>query len=143
MLKIIEKELNKQRYQSFYLDGQTPLKDRVEMAEAFNNGEREIFIISLKAGGTGLNLTGADTVILFDLWWNPAVEAQARGRAHRIGQTKKVEVIRLITQGTIEEKIFQLQERKRKLVDEIIQPGETLLSTLNERELRELLTFEQ
>ena len=143
MLKIIEKELNKQRYQSFYLDGQTALKDRVEMAEAFNNGEREIFIISLKAGGTGLNLTGADTVILFDLWWNPAVEAQAAGRAHRIGQTKKVEVIRLITQGTIEEKIFQLQERKRKLVDEIIQPGETLLSTLNERELRELLTFEQ
>ena len=142
MLKIIEKELNKLNYQSFYLDGQTPIKDRVNMAEAFNDGEREIFIISLKAGGTGLNLTGADTVILFDLWWNPAVEAQAAGRAHRIGQTKEVEVIRLITEGTIEEKIFQLQEKKRKLVDEIIQPGETLLSSLNETELRDLLTFE-
>lgn len=142
MLKIIEKELNKLNYRSFYLDGQTPIKDRVEMAEAFNNGEREVFIISLKAGGTGLNLTGADTVILFDLWWNPAVEAQAAGRAHRIGQTKEVEVIRLITEGTIEEKIFQLQEKKRKLVDEIIQPGETLLSSLSETELRELLAFE-
>lgn len=142
MLKIIEKELNKLNYQSFYLDGQTPIKDRVDMAEAFNNGEREIFIISLKAGGTGLNLTGADTVILFDLWWNPAVEAQAAGRAHRIGQTKEVEVIRLITEGTIEEKIFQLQEKKRNLVEEIIQPGETLLSSLNETELRDLLAFE-
>src|SRR5699024_2371088 len=143
MLKIINERLDQQNYQTFYLDGQTPVKDRVDMAEAFNNGERDIFTISLKAGGTGLNLTGADTVILFDLWWNPAVEEQAAGRAHRIGQTKKVEVIRLITEGTIEEKIFQLQEKKRKLVDEIIQPGETLLSSLNKEELRDLLTFGQ
>ncbi|WP_440896319.1 SNF2 helicase associated domain-containing protein [Amphibacillus sp. Q70] len=143
MLKIIQEELEKQNYQAFYLDGQTPIKNRVDMADAFNNGEREIFIISLKAGGTGLNLTGADTVILFDLWWNPAVEEQAAGRAHRIGQTKKVEVIRLITEGTIEEKIFQLQEKKRKLVDEIIQPGETLLSSLNKDEIKDLLSFER
>lgn len=143
MLKIIQKELEKQNYQAFYLDGQTPIKNRVDMADAFNNGEREIFIISLKAGGTGLNLTGADTVILFDLWWNPAVEEQAAGRAHRIGQTKKVEVIRLITEGTIEEKIFQLQEKKRKLVDEIIQPGETMLSSLNKDELKDLLSFDR
>lgn len=143
MLKIIEKELDKLGYQTFYLDGQTPIKDRVNMTEAFNNGEKEMFIVSLKAGGTGLNLTGADTVILFDLWWNPAVEEQAAGRAHRIGQTKQVEVIRLITEGTIEEKIFQLQERKRQLVDEIIQPGETLLSSLDANELKELLTFDR
>ena len=143
MLHIIGEELAKYGYQTFHLDGQTPIKDRVNMTEAFNQGEKEIFIVSLKAGGTGLNLTGADTVILFDLWWNPAVEEQAAGRAHRIGQTKKVEVIRLITEGTIEEKIFQLQEKKRKLVDEVIQPGETLLSSLSANELKELLTFER
>lgn len=143
MLKIINDRLDEANYERFSLDGQTPVKDRVDMAEAFNNGEKEVFTISLKAGGTGLNLTGADTVILFDLWWNPAVEEQAAGRAHRIGQTKKVEVIRLITEGTIEEKIFQLQARKRKLVNEIIQPGETLLSSLDKDELKELLTFSQ
>lgn len=143
MLKIIQSKLDQENYQTFYLDGQTPVEDRVKMADAFNDGEGEIFIISLKAGGTGLNLTGADTVILFDLWWNPAVEEQAAGRAHRIGQTKKVEVIRLITEGTIEEKIFQLQEKKRNLVNEIIQPGEMLLSSLSKEELKELLTYDR
>ncbi|SEO68693.1 Superfamily II DNA or RNA helicase, SNF2 family [Amphibacillus marinus] len=143
MLKLILAELNKLNYLSFYLDGQTPALERVEMAEAFNNGDCNVFLVSLKAGGTGLNLTGADTVILFDLWWNPAVEAQAAGRAHRIGQKNKVEVIRLITEGTIEEKIFQLQQGKRELVDQIIAPSNTLLSSLTEAQLRELLTFEQ
>jgi len=113
------------------------------MTERFNNGEKEIFLISLKAGGTGLNLTGADTVILYDLWWNPAVEAQAAGRAHRIGQKSVVQVIRLITEGTIEEKIYQLQAKKRALVDEVIQPGETMLSSLTKDELRELLEVVQ
>ncbi|WP_067840270.1 DEAD/DEAH box helicase [Amphibacillus sediminis] len=143
MLQLINQELTAKSYQTFYLDGQTPAKQRVEMADAFNNGERDLFLISLKAGGTGLNLTGADTVILYDLWWNPAIEAQAAGRAHRIGQTKNVEVIRLITEGTIEEKIFRLQEKKRQLVDEIIEPNETLLSSLNQEDLQILLSYDR
>ena len=82
------------------------------MCNAFNGGDRDFFLISLKAGGTGLNLTGADTVILYDLWWNPAVEEQATDRAHRIGQTSKVQVIRLMSRGTIEEKMNELQAKK-------------------------------
>lgn len=143
MLKIIDKELKADGHEIFYLDGSTPPPQRLEMADAFNDGENSVFLISLKAGGTGLNLTGADTVILFDLWWNPAVEEQAAGRAHRIGQKNVVQVIRLITEGTIEEKIFQLQHKKRELVDQIIKPGETMLSTLSENELRELLTIDR
>lgn len=141
MLKVINETLTQEGYKIFYLDGSTPSHERLQMADAFNAGEKEVFLISLKAGGTGLNLTGADTVILYDLWWNPAVEAQAAGRAHRIGQKKVVQVIRLITEGTIEEKIFQLQAKKRALVDQVIQPGETMLSSLTQDELRELLTI--
>lgn len=88
MLKIIREEMNAMGEDVFYLDGQTPSKHRVDMVDRFNDGEKNIFLISLKAGGTGLNLTGADTVILYDLWWNPAVEEQATGRAHRMGQKK-------------------------------------------------------
>ena len=125
----------------FYLHGQTPAKDRIEMSEAFNNGEKTVFLISLRAGGTGLNLTGADTVILYDLWWNPAVEDQATGRAHRFGQKNVVQVIRFITEGTIEERIYELQQKKRELIDQVIQPGETMLSSLSEEEVRELLNM--
>ncbi|UFT98521.1 DEAD/DEAH box helicase [Radiobacillus kanasensis] len=139
MLKIIHKRLSASGFEAFYLDGSTPSEQRVQMVDSFNEGENDVFLISLKAGGTGLNLTGADTVILYDLWWNPAVEEQAAGRAHRIGQKNVVQVIRLITEGTIEEKIFELQQKKRELVDQIIQPGETMLSKLSEEEIRELL----
>ncbi|RCW67074.1 DEAD/DEAH box helicase [Saliterribacillus persicus] len=139
MLTLIRKSLEAAGHPTFYLDGSTPSEKRMEMVDAFNSGEKGFFLISLKAGGTGLNLTGADTVLLYDLWWNPAVEEQAAGRAHRIGQKKVVQVIRLITEGTIEEKIYQLQHQKRELVDKIIQPGETLLSKLSEDEIRELL----
>ena len=111
------------------------------MTERFNNGEKEIFLISLKAGGTGLNLTGADTVILYDLWWNPAVEEQAAGRAHRIGQKKVVQVMRLITQGTIEEKIYELQQKKKELIEKVIQPGETMISSLSEDEIKDILSI--
>jgi len=104
MLDIIEKELKKMKMETFKITGSTPAKERQEMTNAFNNGEGDAFLISLKAGGVGLNLTGADTVILVDLWWNPAVESQAIGRAHRMGQERNVEVYRLITRGTIEEK---------------------------------------
>ncbi|TFB14240.1 DEAD/DEAH box helicase [Filobacillus milosensis] len=139
MLKIIRETLTDFGREVFYLDGQTPSKNRVEMVNRFNQGEKEIFLISLKAGGTGLNLTGADTVILYDLWWNPAVEEQAAGRAHRIGQKKVVQVHRLITKGTIEEKIYALQQRKRELIENVIQPGKTMFSSLSEDEIRELL----
>lgn len=142
MLKIIHDRLASEGHKLFYLDGSTPSQERVEMADAFNDGEKDIFLISLKAGGTGLNLTGADTVILYDLWWNPAVEAQAAGRAHRIGQKNVVQVIRLITTGTIEEKIYQLQAKKRELVDQVIQPGETMLTSLTKDELQELLAIQ-
>ncbi|MCL6459011.1 MAG: SWF/SNF helicase family protein, partial [Gorillibacterium sp.] len=94
------------------------------------------------AGGTGLNLTGADTVILYDLWWNPAVEQQAADRAHRMGQKKVVQVIRLVTQGTVEDKMYELQERKKNLIDEIIKPGQESLSSLTEQDLREILMIE-
>ncbi|WP_186580869.1 DEAD/DEAH box helicase [Aquibacillus kalidii] len=139
MLSMINGQLEKEGYETFYLDGSTPSAKRMEMVDAFNEGEKSVFLISLKAGGTGLNLTGADTVILYDLWWNPAIEEQAAGRAHRIGQKNVVQVIRLITEGTIEEKIYELQQKKRELVDQIIQPGETMLSKLSEKEIRELL----
>ncbi|MFG6148023.1 SNF2 helicase associated domain-containing protein [Halobacillus sp. B23F22_1] len=138
MLKILHDELTVSGMSAFYLDGGTKSEQRVEMVDRFNNGEKDAFFISLKAGGTGLNLTGADTVILYDLWWNPAIEEQAAGRAHRIGQEKVVQVIRMISEGTIEERIFQLQQKKRDLVDQIIQPGESMLTSLSEDEIREL-----
>jgi len=139
MLGMIGRELGLQGVPFFYLDGSTAASQRVELCNRFNEGERDVFLISLKAGGTGLNLTGADTVILYDLWWNPAVEQQAADRAHRIGQKKVVQVIRLITQGTVEEKMYELQQRKLNLIDEIIQPGEEALSALTEQEIREIL----
>lgn len=139
MLNIIRQELAHYDLSYFYLDGKTPANERVELCRRFNEGEQDIFLISLKAGGTGLNLTGADTVILYDLWWNPAVEQQAADRAHRMGQKNIVQVIRLITQGTIEEKMYELQQQKKNLIDEVIQPGEGALFTLTENDIRELL----
>lgn len=112
------------------------------MVNAFNEGENDIFLISLKAGGTGLNLVGADTVILYDLWWNPAVEEQATGRAHRIGQKRVVQVFRMITKGTIEERIFELQKKKQALVDELIQPGEQMLGKLSTEEIKQILQLD-
>ena len=141
MHALIMKELDDLGISYFYLDGQTKAEDRVKMSERFNAGENDVFLISLKAGGTGLNLTGADTVILFDLWWNPAVEDQAAGRAHRFGQKEVVQVIRFITEGTIEEKIYELQQKKRELVSQIIHPGEQMLQSLTEDDIRELLNI--
>ncbi|KXU02911.1 SWF/SNF family helicase [Streptococcus constellatus] len=138
MLDIIEKELKKMKMETFKITGSTPAKERQEMTNAFNNGEGDAFLISLKAGGVGLNLTGADTVILVDLWWNPAVESQAIGRAHRMGQERNVEVYRLITRGTIEEKIQELQESKRHLVSTILDGTESR-SSLTVAEIREIL----
>ncbi|WP_308722763.1 DEAD/DEAH box helicase [Paenibacillus polysaccharolyticus] len=139
MLNLIRQTLTVQGNSLFYLDGQTPAQSRVDMCRRFNEGEAELFLISLKAGGTGLNLTGADTVILYDLWWNPAVEEQAIGRAHRMGQKQVVQVIRLVTEGTIEEKILELQQRKKDLIAEVIEPGDGGSTTLSEQDIRELL----
>ena len=138
MLEKIEQELPNLGLTSFKITGSTPAQDRQEMTKIFNKGERDIFLISLKAGGVGLNLTGADTVILVDLWWNPAVEAQAIGRAHRMGQERKVEVYRLITRGTIEEKIQELQEQKKHLVSQVLDGTESRAS-LSLAEIREIL----
>ena len=123
-----------------YLDGATPAAERLRLVKEFNsdNAPCDVFLISLKAGGQGLNLTGADMVIHFDPWWNPAVEEQATDRAYRIGQEKKVQVISLVTKNTIEEKIFALQERKKALIDQMIKPGEKILSKLTEEDICEL-----
>lgn len=120
MLDILEEELAKKEITTFYLRGSTPISKRQEMVDRFNRGDKDVFLISLKAGGTGLNLTGADTVILYDLWWNPAVEDQATGRAHRMGQKKKVEVWRLISEGTVEEKMNRLQAEKKELFQQVL-----------------------
>ncbi|WP_339311357.1 SNF2 helicase associated domain-containing protein [Paenibacillus sp. FSL M7-0896] len=141
MLGMISRELALLGITHFYLDGQTPASQRVELCSRFNEGERDLFLISLKAGGTGLNLTGADTVILYDLWWNPAVEQQAADRAHRIGQKKIVQVIRLVAQGTVEDKMYELQQKKKNLIDEVIQPGQEALSSLSEHDIREILSI--
>ncbi|WP_042760818.1 helicase-related protein, partial [Streptococcus sobrinus] len=111
---------------------------RQEMTKAFNNGSKDVFLVSLKAGGVGLNLTGADTVILIDLWWNPAVEMQAISRAHRLGQKEKVEVYRLITRGTIEEKILELQDSKKNLVTTVLD-GDESRSNMTIEEIKEIL----
>ncbi|NHM31149.1 DEAD/DEAH box helicase [Neobacillus terrae] len=139
MLELIGRELTNKSMPFFYLDGQTPAEERVEICERFNNGERDMFLISLKAGGTGLNLMSADTVILYDTWWNPAVEEQAADRAHRMGQKNVVQVIKLVARGTIEEKMNDLQDKKRDLIGEIIDSDEKIISSLTEEDIRELL----
>jgi SNF2 family DNA or RNA helicase len=139
MLDLIGRAFMRQGMSYFYLDGQTPAEERVKICDRFNRGERNLFLISLKAGGAGLNLMGADTVILYDTWWNPAVEEQAADRAHRIGQKNPVQVIKLVAHGTIEEKMNELQEQKRHLIKEIIDSDEKMMSTLTEEDLREIL----
>jgi len=138
MLAIIEERLRKEGISTFYLDGSTPSAQRVALVSRFNDGESNVFLISLKAGGTGLNLTGADTVIHYDPWWNPAVMDQASDRAHRIGQTKAVQVIKLAARNSIEEQILKLAEKKRGLADGIIRENKSLLSSLTREELLSL-----
>ena len=128
------------------ISGSVKGKMRMEYVEDFqNNPDTKVFLIMLRSGGTGLNLTAADVVIHLDLWWNPQAENQATDRAHRIGQTKVVEVIHLVTKGTIEEKILELQNKKRLLSDKLID-GElrdrNILNELTEKEIRELLSYE-
>ena len=138
MLDIAERELQHLGLTAYKMTGSTPAAERQAMTRAFNSGAKDIFLISLKAGGVGLNLTGADTVVLIDLWWNPAVEMQAISRAHRIGQDKSVDVYRLITRGTIEEKILELQESKRHLVTTVLDGNETRAS-MSVEDIKEIL----
>lgn len=138
MLKILLKQLEANGFSCMYLDGDTPGSERLELTERFNHGNAQVFLISLKAGGTGLNLTGADMVILYDPWWNPAAEEQAIDRCYRIGQTRNVDVIRLVTHESIEEQVVALGQRKKALFDQLITPGEELVTTLTEDDIRAL-----
>ena len=131
MLSLLKEKLNEQEIEFCYLDGSTT--DRGVVVEKFQRGSMPVFLISLKAGGVGLNLTGADTVIHFDPWWNPAVEDQATDRAHRIGQTRVVTSYKLITRGTVEEKILTLQQKKREIIR----------GTLGEEQFTEALNWEE
>jgi Superfamily II DNA/RNA helicases, SNF2 family len=141
MLGIIRNILDNNGVDYHYLDGSTPKEDRLELTTRFNEGEKDLFLISLRAGGTGLNLTGGDTVILYDSWWNPAIEDQAADRVHRFGQKKSVQVIRMIMQGTIEEGINELQDQKRELIDNVIRKDDNKKSTsLTKEDILELLT---
>ena len=119
LLQILARQLDRDAIAYEYLDGGT--RDRQKHVDRFNNDRNiPLFLLSLKAGGTGLNLTGADTVIIYDPWWNPAAEAQAADRTHRIGQTRPVTILKLVVKDTIEEKILLLQEKKRRLFDAMI-----------------------
>lgn len=141
VLKNIGDMLQRESIKYMYLDGSVKAEARGEMVKEFNEGEIPIFLISLKAGGTGLNLTSADIVIHYDPWWNPAVEDQASDRAHRIGQKKTVEVIRLIAKGTIEEKIHKIQEKKKEIINDVIEENageEILLSNMGDKDIEEL-----
>jgi len=140
MLARVKTLLEEEGLSYYYIDGKTKAAERHKLVDNFNKNEIPIFLISLKAGGTGLNLTGADTVIHLDPWWNPAVEDQATDRAHRIGQKKTVHVIKMVTKGTIEEKIYELQDRKKALINSVIQAGETFITGLSEAEIKSLFS---
>ena len=110
----------------------------MKLTQQFNEGSCNVFLISLKAGGTGLNLTGADLVIHYDPWWNPTTEEQATSRAHRIGQTRTVEVIRLVMHHSIEEQVLSMSDRKRRLFDKLITPGEEMPARLSDKDILSL-----
>lgn len=137
MLRLIREFLDSLQVSHLYLDGTT--KNRQDLVDTFNADENvRVFVISLKAGGTGLNLTAADTVLIYDPWWNPAVESQAIDRAHRIGQRKAVTVYRLITEDSIEQKIMVLKEKKKRITDALLDEGGSSPLNLSKTELEEL-----
>lgn len=134
MLGLIEEAVTKAGIPYVKLTGQT--KDRATPVQQFQSGEIPLFLISLKAGGTGLNLTAADAVIHYDPWWNPAVENQATDRAHRIRQEKTVFVYKLVAKGTVEEKILEMQQRKKELMDGLFSDKTTSKLELTEQDLK-------
>jgi superfamily II DNA or RNA helicase len=141
MARLLEGHLARAGVPHQLLHGGTPVREREAMVERFQAGEVPVFLLSLKAGGTGLNLTRADHVVHVDRWWNPAVEEQATDRAYRIGQTRPVQVHRMVTQGTIEEKVAELLTRKRALADAVLGRGEAALTELSNDELRDLVSY--
>jgi superfamily II DNA or RNA helicase len=141
MARLLERHFAAASVPTLFLHGGTPIRLREQMVRDFQEGAAPVFLLSLKAGGTGLNLTRADHVIHFDRWWNPAVEDQATDRAHRIGQTRAVQVHRLLTEGTIEDRIGQLLQRKRSLAESVLGAGEVALTELSNDELRDLVTL--
>ena len=139
MFNILEKELKKEGIEYFKLTGQTKVSDRIKLVEEFNENDKiKVFLISLKAGGTGLNLTGADMVIHYDPWWNISAENQATDRTYRIGQKKNVQVYKLITKNSIEEKIYELQKRKETLIDSMLSTNQTFISKLSKEDIMNL-----
>jgi SNF2 family DNA or RNA helicase len=137
-LSLIAKKLDEQNITYLYLDGST--KNRIELVEQFQNEDREkVFLISLKAGGVGLNLTAAEYVFMLDPWWNPAIEAQAVDRAHRIGQANTVFSYKFITKNTVEEKILDLQNTKKQLFNDLITAEEGFMKSLSEKDILSLL----
>ncbi|MEG0995027.1 MAG: C-terminal helicase domain-containing protein, partial [Bacilli bacterium] len=144
-LEIVKERFNKDKISSYIIDGSVSSKKRMELVDAFNTDSTNVFLIMLKAGGTGLNLTSADVVIHLDLWWNPQVENQATDRTHRIGQKNTVEVIRLICKGTIEERILELQNKKKILSDTLIEGknrDQNIISKLTEKDIKNILAFD-
>ena len=139
MAKLLARHLKEREIDAMLLHGGTAVRQRERMVERFQDGEVPVFLLSLKAAGTGLNLTRADHVIHYDRWWNPAVEEQATDRAHRIGQEKSVQVHRLIAEGTIEDRIAGIHETKRELADAIVSSGESALTELSNEDLAELV----
>ena len=132
MFGILEKELKKENIAYFKLTGQTKVGDRIRLVDEFNeNDDIKVFLISLKAGGTGLKLIGADMVIHYDPWWNLSAENQATDRTYRIGQKRNVQVYKLITKNSIEEKIYELQQKKAKLADTMLSTDTTFISRLS------------
>jgi SNF2 family DNA or RNA helicase len=141
MLELLKQQATEKKLDFLYLDGRT--KDRMAKVDAFNNDQGPpIFFISLKAGGTGLNLTAADYVIHYDPWWNPAVEDQATDRTHRIGQTRAVFSYKLITRGTVEEKILALQRRKRELAQGVLGTDADVGKLLSQNDVEDLFKYD-
>ncbi len=144
-LDILNREFTNNNISTYIIEGSVSSKRRMELVDKFNNDDTNVFLITLKSGGTGLNLTSADVVIHLDLWWNPQVENQATDRAHRIGQKNTVEVIKLITRGTIEEKILELQNKKKILSDKLIDSSDidqNIISKLSEEDVKNLLSLD-
>ena len=139
LLELLETDLQNEGLDYYRITGETKKEERVNLVNRFNKDKTPVFLISLKAGGTGLNLTGADIVIHFDPWWNLAAQNQATDRAHRIGQTKEVSVYKLIAKNSIEEKILKMQESKSALADEILSESTGGLMSMSKDELLELL----
>ena len=139
MFDLLEEELKKQNIRYFKLTGQTKVADRIELVDEFNaNPDIKVFLISLKAGGTGLNLIGADMVIHYDPWWNLSAENQATDRTYRIGQKNNVQVYKLITKNSIEEKIYELQQKKAKLIDNMLSTEQTFINKLSKEDIMNL-----